>query len=443
MTPYNINTYNIHSDEITDLGDQIEGAQDNLRTTTSTTKSSISSIQSDAIQREIQLKNELSDLEDRLAALRKDADLVAKERDMLTKSINTESRIIRKQSNQDLNAIKAELMKDKKAISRTERYELGARLQTAQLQKDPSAAALQEEKSISPTIPSLKDMLTSLASKFRPDIDDLKEQRNANQMFFDTSFKQLRLDKKEELKIAKGVYETEVNDEDTSLEDAVSSYEQQLVDSEKELQRSIDQLNEPIESFGTDAINQELLNQQAIQQESDAAITQQQLDSEAALQDSAESILAIQDSYDAKLEDAKRNLIKTKYRTSNQLKQADKKKRSHRIQLIYEREELTRSLSQLMNDERVSAKAERQALKKDKSDTLASNLQQVSSTNAEIATTRSKLIYIQQEVNMLENTSKRNHLKIDKLTEERGSFRKQLKRTVKVAVNKLPLVSVE
>jgi len=240
-----------------------------------------------------------------------------------------------------------------------------------------------------------------------------------------------------------GVYETEVNDEDTSLEDAVSSYEQQLVDSEKELQRSIDQLNEPIESFGTDAINQELLNQQAIQQESDAAITQQQLDSEAALQDSAESILAIQDSYDAKLEDAKRNLIKTKYRTSNQLKQADKKKRSHRIQLIYEREELTRSLSQLMNDERVSAKAERQALKKDKSDTLASNLQQVSSTNAEIATTRSKLIYIQQEVNMLENTSKRNHLKIDKLTEERGSFRKQLKRTVKVAVNKLPLVSVE
>jgi len=389
------------------------------------------------------LKNEVSDLENRLAALRKDAELVAKDRDMLTKSINTESRALRKQSNQELNSIKAELMKDKKAITRTERYELEARLQTVQLQKEPSAAALQEEKSITPSIPSLKDMLTSLSAKFMPDIDDLKEQRNANQMFFDKSFKQLRLDKKEELKIAKGVYETDMKEEDTALDNSVSSYKQQLVDSEKDLQRSIDQLNEPIESFGVDVINQDLLNQQAIQQESAAAITQQQLDYEAALQDSADSIIAIQDSYDAKLEDTNRNLIKTKYRTSNQLKQEDKKKRSRRIQLVYEREELTRSLSQLMTDERESAKAEYQALKKEKSDTLASNLQQVASTNAEIATTRSKLIYIQQELNMLESTSKKNHIKIDKLENERGSFRKQLKRTVKVAVNKLPLVSVE
>ena len=234
MISYNINTNNIHSDEITDLGDQIEGAQDNLRTTVSTTKSSIASIQSDAIQREIQLKNELSDLENRLAGLRKDAELVAKDRDMLSKSINTEARNIQKQSNQELNSIKAELMKDKKAITRTKRYELEARLQIAQLQKDPSAVALQEEKSITPTIPSLKDMLTSLSSKFKPDIDDLKEQRNANQMFFDTSFKQLRLDKKEELKIAKGVYETDMKEEDTAFDDAVSSYKQQLVESENE-----------------------------------------------------------------------------------------------------------------------------------------------------------------------------------------------------------------
>ena len=137
-------------------------------------------------------------------------------------------------------------------------------------------------------------------------------------MLFDTSFKQLRLDKKEELKIAKGIYETDMKEEDTALNDAVSSYKQQLVDSGKELHRSIDQLNVPIESFGVDAINQELLNQQAIQQESVAAITQQQLDYEAALQDSADSITAIQDAYDAKLEDTKRNLIKTKYRSSNE-----------------------------------------------------------------------------------------------------------------------------
>jgi hypothetical protein len=96
-----------------------------------------------------------------------------------------------------------------------------------------------------------------------------------------------------------------------------------------------------------------------------------------------------------------------------------------------------------MVDEREAAKAEYQALKKDKSDILVNNLQQVASTNEEIATTRSKLIYIQQELNMLENTSKKNHIKIDKLENERNSFRKQLKRTVKVAVNKLPMVSVE
>ena len=96
-----------------------------------------------------------------------------------------------------------------------------------------------------------------------------------------------------------------------------------------------------------------------------------------------------------------------------------------------------------MVDERESAKAEYQSLKKEKSDVLSSNLQQIASTNAEIATTRSKLVYIQQELNMLEGTSKKNHIKIDKLENERGSFRKQLKRTVKVAVNKLPLVNVE
>ena len=37
---------------------------------------------------------------------------------------------------------------------------------------------------------------------------------------FDSSFKQLRFDKKEELKIVKGVYETEVKGEDTALDDA-------------------------------------------------------------------------------------------------------------------------------------------------------------------------------------------------------------------------------
>ena len=43
-----------------------------------------------------------------------------------------------------------------------------------------------------------------------------------------------------------------------------------------------------------------------------------------------------------------------------------------------------------MNDERDVAKAEYQTLKKEKSDTLASNLQQVASSNAETANTYNK-----------------------------------------------------
>ena len=202
-----------------------------------------------------------------------------------------------------------------------------------------------------------------------------------------------------------------------------------------------DQLNQLHEQFAI--VRQELQERkerERLLQEKDVAISNQQEEWTRTMKDAAESLIAIQDEYDAKLENAQRNLKREEIRTERELMKQDKKKSSRRIQLIYEREELTRSLSQLMVDERESAKSEYQTLKKTKSDTLAKNLEQVQSTNNEIQVLRSKMVYVQQELNMLENTSRKAHLKLEELEDERGSFRKQLKRSVKVAVGKIPLI---
>ena len=188
----------MYSDEITDLGDQIEGTQDNLRQTLSQTKSQLSSIQTNVVQREIQLKNELSDLERRLETLKQDAINVSKERDTLNKSIDKEVRDIKRQTQKELNALKSESLRAKKDITRTQRWELESRLQKAQLDQQPSYAALQEEKNVKPTLPSLKDALQQIQSKFTRKIDDLKEQKHAKQMFFDTSWTNLKKEKKDE-----------------------------------------------------------------------------------------------------------------------------------------------------------------------------------------------------------------------------------------------------
>ena len=430
----------MYSDEITDLGDQIEGTQDNLRQTLSQTKSQLSSIQTNVVQREIQLKNELSDLERRLETLKQDAIKVSKERDTLNKSIDREVRDIKRQSQKELNALKAESLKEKKDITRTQRWELESRLQKAQLDKQPSNATLQEEENVKPTLPSLKDALQQIQSKFTPKIDDLKEQKNAKQMFFDTSWTNLKKEKKDEINVAKDVYENEMKEEDELLRQKRVSYVDQLYNKEEELQRSQDQLAEPVELFGVTAISNALKERERLLQEKDNAISNQQEEWTRTMKDAAESLIAIQDEYDAKLENAQRNLKREEIRTERELMKQDKKKSSRRIQLIYEREELTRSLSQLMVDERESAKSEYQTLKKTKSDTLAKNLEQVQSTNNEIQVLRSKMVYVQQELNMLENTSRKAHVKLEELEDERGSFRKQLKRSVKVAVGKIPLI---
>jgi len=72
---------------MTDLSDQLEGVQDNLRETMLKTKSEISNIQDEARQSERRLKNEISELESRLQSLRDEADAARKERDELIKQI--------------------------------------------------------------------------------------------------------------------------------------------------------------------------------------------------------------------------------------------------------------------------------------------------------------------------------------------------------------------
>ena len=425
------------SDEITDIGDQIEGAQDTLRNTLTQTKSQLSSIKSDVSDRDIQLKNELSQLESRLEALKVDATRVAKERDELNKSIGREEVKIRKQSNKELSTLKAELLREKKDITRNDKWELESRLQQAKLDVDPSLVALEQEKEVTPSIPSLRDTFNSIRSKFTPDIQDLQEQINAKQMFFDASFLDLRKEKKEELNGAKGVSEKEMDEEDMKLKQAKVDYTKQLLDKDVELERTLEQLDEPIELSGEAAISSALTQRDQLLQEKDAAISQQRTDWNTALSDTADAMNAIQDEYDAKYENVQRNLKRVENNDARELAKVDKKRRSRRIQLVYEREELTRSLGQLMVDEREAAKTEYQTLKRDKSATLSNNLSNIKGINNQIQTLRSNLIYVDSELKMLEDTSRKAHVRVEELEEERGSFRKQLKRTVKVAVGKI------
>lgn len=221
------------------------------------------------------------------------------------------------------------------------------------------------------------------------------------------------------------------------LKQAKVDYTKQLLDKDVELERTLDQLDEPIELSGEAAISSALTQRDQLLQEKDAAISQQRTDWNTALSDTADAMNAIQDEYDAKYENVQRNLKRVENNGTRELAKVDKKRRSRRIQLVYEREELTRSLSQLMVDEREAAKTEYQTLKRDKSATLTNNLSNIKGINNQIQTLRSNLIYVDSELKMLEDTSRKAHVRVEELEEERGSFRKQLKRTVKVAVGKI------
>jgi ElaB/YqjD/DUF883 family membrane-anchored ribosome-binding protein len=106
-------------------------------------------------------------------------------------------------------------------------------------------------------------------------------------------------------------------------------------------------------------------------------------------------------------------------------------------QLRGEMEELSLELSTLMKGEREAAKLDYQELKKTKDAALAKSASQYVGTMDQIRNVRSDLIFAQDELSRLRDASRENALKLNELEDERSSFRKQVKRTMAIAIARI------
>ena len=155
------------------------------------------------------------------------------------------------------------------------------------------------------------------------------------------------------------------------------------------------------------------------------------------LKDAAESHVAIRDQYDAEYENAKYNLQRQKDRSERKLSQEDEWREARKTQLQQEKEELGTKLSKLLEDERAANDADYAQLQSRKTAELAAATNRSKAAVSEIQTTRSNLLFVKEELRRLERTAEAKARTLEALEEERGSFRRQMRRTMAVAVGKI------
>lgn len=426
------------SEEITDLGDQIEGAQDDLRKTMSKTKSEISNMRGEVHEREEILYSEISDLESRLAALRQEAKNAAKERDTMKNSLKKDERNIRASSRKELENVKRTASEEKKELTR-ESWALETRIQQATVELIPSMSELEEVKREQDTskISALKDALMQIKRKMLPQVEELKENRKANEMFFEQSLNDVKREEKDDLELAKSIYEGEISSEDRALENATSYYDLQLEAMENESLRNVELSAKPVESAGVGPIEEARKNVVALLQEKNKAVSSQQDDMVNSVKNAVESHSAIQDQYDAEYEKGLQNLGEQDARGKRQLQKEDKRRENRKGQLQREMEELPRKLSIKMQDEKAAIEQDYQMLKQTKTTELADNVSRNKRANNETQTMRSNLIETQYQLKRLETISQQNQQMLSELEEERTSFRKQVRRTMSVAIGRI------
>ena len=408
-----------------------------MRNTFTQTRSQISDIQGEANEKEAELKAELADLESKLRDVKREAAKAARERNKVKSSIQKEEREARAASRKDIEKARADASAEKKRLM-YDNWELESRIQQAKEDAKPALKELEEAKKESmPVISRLKDKLSKLKDKFTPQIEDLKEQRGAKEMFFDKSIKDIKLDKKAELDAAKSVYNDEIAEEDAKLAEAKTSFEKLLAEKEEEIQRGIELSKEPVEMSGFGAISRAQEAMAKLLQEKADDIFNQKEESARAVQDAVEAQSATQDKYDADLENAKRNLEAEKQKSERNLRKEDSRREGRKVQLQSQKEELVKKLAQLTEDERVQAEADLEQLRGAKTAQLNDSNIRVNIASKEIQTMRSNLNLVRYELTQLENTSQKKQVVIDELEEERASFRKQARRTMAVAINKI------
>ena len=423
---------------MTDLSDQLEGAQDNLRETMLETKSKISSIQDEAKQSEKRLKNEIAELESRLQSLRDEADAARKERDELIKQIDSEEEELRKESRKELEEEKKTSFAERKAI-KYNNWDLEGKIREFTSELPLAKAELKKEEEATPSIPSLKETLKSMKQKMSGSIDDLKDQRRAKEMFYEQNLSEAKSELTKELDVAKSVFEKNMILEKEKLDNSISDYEQRLVDKENELLGNLRLATERADRAVANAIKAAKNNRIALYQEKLEAVQSQRKDRLDAMEDAVETRKAVQDLYDAEYENEIYNLKEARTRGKQQLEEEDRRRDNQKRQLIQEMENLTQQLSQQLVDEKTAGEIEFRRVKDTKSGELASSRARTTQALNEIGVTRSNLVAVRDELRRLEFSSKEKGLVLEELEEERSSFRKQLRRTMVVAVDKMTL----
>ena len=219
---------------MTDLSDQLEGAQDNLRDTMLKTKSEISSIQDEARQSERRLKNEIVELESRLQSLRDEADAARKDRDELIQQIETEEEEMRKTSRKEMEEEKKASFAERKAI-KYNNWDMEGRIRQFTTELPSAKAELQKQEEATPDLPTMRGTLESMKQKMSTSIDELKDQRRAKEMFYEQNLSEAKSDLTKEMDVAQSVFEKNMALEEEKLDKSITDYEQRLVDKENEL----------------------------------------------------------------------------------------------------------------------------------------------------------------------------------------------------------------
>jgi hypothetical protein len=435
----NLSTICKHSsDEMTDLSDQLEGVQDNLRETMLKTKSEISNIHDEARQSERRLKNEIAELESRLQSLRDEADAARNERDELIKQIESEEEEVRKQSRKEMEEEKKASFATRKA-TKYNNWDLEGRIRQFTSELPSAKAELKKEEEATPKVPSLKETLASIKQKMSTNIDDLKDQRLAKEMFYEQNLSEAKSDLAKELDIAKSVFEKNMILEEEKLDKSITDYEKRLVDKEKELLSSLRLATERADRAVANAIKAAKNNRIALYQEKLEAVQSQRRDRLEAMEEAAKTREAVQDLYDATYENEIYNLKEARATGKLQLAEEDLRRDSQKRALIQEMEDLAQQLSQQLIDEKAAGNAEFGRIKDTKSTELAGSRARTTQALNEIGITRSNLVAVRDEIRRLELTSKEKDIVLQELEDERSSFRKQLRRTLVVAVDKMTL----
>jgi hypothetical protein len=421
---------------MTDISDELEGAQDNLRQTILKTKTEITEIQSQAKETEGRLRSEIADLESRLQMLRQEASNAANARDDAIKQTKNEVEDIKSASRKESREAKSNAFANRKELKR-DNYALETRIQQAEMDLVPAEREQELAAQETPKISELQRALDAMKSKMEPQVTELKERRSANEMFFAVSRQTTKQNMEDGLTDAKSVFDNAQSAEQDTLEQSISSYELKLENKEKELVKKLRLSNERADRAVAEAISAAKKSRLKLYEEKFNAVRVQQNEKRLAIQEALETQSSVRDQYDAELENEIRTLEEEKVKAKQRLDEQEQKRQDQNQELLEKIEQLTMQMAQQIKDEKMAADEDLRLLKISKGDELANSRTRTNKALNDIQTTRSNLLLLQDMLTELEVTDQEKSIVLQGLEQERSSFRNQLKRTAVVAIDKL------